>query len=562
VALVVVLVPESRTRDLFIALTAGVYLPISFVLYIVQRRDPTPPNPVWMAVTLVDIAMVATVQALFPRLSVAFLALTAIVVVSAVLLGVRWAVLVAIAASLALLSAITVGGTGQPSAFAAVMGSCLLAGMACLIGRQAEGERMAAERSRKLAAAIASVNSSLDLTEVLSRLCEAAREAMAAAFSVVMIREDSRLRFGAGSHHPDELPKADLLLDSLMREPPELRPGTVRALFTKEPVTIEDVSTDPTTVMVRGVAHQLGIRAAGSIPIMRGGDAVGVLNVYLPRQHAFRPEELQFLVALAEHAGIAMERARLYAHERETADRLRELDRVRSEFVATVSHELRTPLTAIQGFALTLQNQWRTFPDSVREELLERLGDNARSLEHMITHLMDFGRLERGEFELQPARHDVGGLVRRVVANMVHAMSGHDVVTRLEPGVTATVDRFAFDRILGNLLSNAAKFSSPGKAIEITVCDVGGDAVVSVRDHGPGIPATEFDRIFERFYRGPAIKRGTGIGLAVAKDLAELHGGRVEVVNAVGGGALFTVVLPAAGPAREGSELVEAPAEA
>src|SRR5439155_22914195 len=180
----------------------------------------------------------------------------------------------------------------------------------------------------------------------------------------------------------------------------------------------------------------------------------------------------------------------------------------------------------------------------------------------MITHLLDFGRLERGEFELQPKVCDVGDLVRRVVANMVHALSGHDVVTNLEAGVTATVDRFAFDRSLGNLLSNAAKFSSPGKPIEVTVCDATGNAVVSVRDHGPGIDPSELDRIFERFYRGPAAKGGTGIGLAVAKDLAELHGGRVEAANAVGGGAVFTVVLPGGRPAGEAAALMNQAAEA
>ena len=85
---------------------------------------------------------------------------------------------------------------------------------------------------------------------------------------------------------------------------------------------------------------------------------------------------------------------------------------------------------------------------------------------------------------------------------------------------------------------------------------------MSVRDHGPGIHASEMGRIFERFYRGPAVKRGTGIGLAAARDLAQLHGGRVEAANAVGGGAVFTVVLPGGGPGGEASTLMREPAEA
>ncbi len=380
---------------------------------------------------------------------------------------------------------------------------------------------------------------------MLARLCAAARESLGAGFSVVMIREGERLRFGAGSGQPPELPQSDLLMEHLMRQPPELRAGTVRALLSKEPVAIDDVTVDPTTRNLQDVARQLNIRASASIPVLHEGEALGVLSVYFPRKHVFDPDEMEFLGALAEHAGIAIERARLYSQERETAERLRDLDRLRSEFVATVSHELRTPLTAIKGFALTLRDQWREFPQELREELLERLSDNSRSLEHMITHLLDFGRLERGEFELQPVEHDLEELVRRVLANMVHELSGRPVRSNLEPGVGVMADRFAFDRILGNLLSNAAKFSPPGTPIEV---DAGRDcdqAVVTVRDHGPGIPEELLQRVFERFYRGSQSARGTGIGLAVARDLVELHGGRVEAANAEGGGAVFTVHLPA-----------------
>jgi K+-sensing histidine kinase KdpD len=542
--LVVALVPDRHTRDVFIGLVAGIYLPVSVLLYLIQRRHPEPPNVAWFAVTLSDISVVALGQALFPRLSVAFLGLTAIVMVSAVLLGVRWTLVVASACAVGLFVATEFGVPEQPSRFSAVIGSLLMAGMAYLIGSLGEHEREAAERTRRLARAIGSVTSSLELPQVLASLCEAAREAMGSGFAAVLLNEDESLVFGAGSGEPPGFPTATMTLANVLREAPGRLAITGQALRTLEPAVVEDVERHSADIAEMG--RKLGTRSGMAIPIIRQGEAVGVLNAYLPRPHSFSLDEIEFMVALAENAGIAIERARLYGNERATAERLRELDRLRSEFVSTVSHELRTPLTAIKGFALTLQNQWREFPDELREELLERLGDNSASLEHLITHLLDFGRLERGEFQVQPEDLPLEQMVQRVLANMVHELSGHRISTDIPANLVVRADRFAFDRILSNLLSNAAKFSPPGTPIEVSGghSATGDEVVLVVLDHGLGLEPGEEERIFERFYRGKHSARGTGIGLAVARDLAQLHGGRVEAANAPSGGAVFTVYFP------------------
>jgi two-component system sensor histidine kinase KdpD len=242
------------------------------------------------------------------------------------------------------------------------------------------------------------------------------------------------------------------------------------------------------------------------------------------------------------------EQRRLARRDRENAERLQDLDRLKSEFVATVSHELRTPLTAVVGFASTLRSRWSELSPQVRQEFLDRLADNARSLEHLITHLLDFGRLERGEFRLEPQDHDLRELVDRIHRNMVHELEGHEVVADVPPGLVVRADAYAFERILGNLLSNAAKFSPPGTRIEVTGRPHGSGVVLAVRDHGAGIPDEALPHVFERFYRGAHTTRGTGIGLAVVKDLVELHGGTVEAANAPSG-AVVTVRLPNVLPA-------------
>jgi signal transduction histidine kinase len=543
IPLVMALDPDRHTRNLFVFLAGGIYLPVSLFLYLVQRRRPAPPNAEWFAVTLSDIGVVAVTQSLFPHLSVAFPALTAIVMVSAVLLGVRLALLVAGTCAGALFAAIEVGASGQPSRFSAVMGTVLMVAMAYLIGTLAEHERRAADQNHRLVQAIGSVISSLELSEVLTKLCESAREAMGSGFAVVLTLEDDRLVFRVGVGQPPSYPTGDIPLH-LGRSTG--LPVSAMAVRTMEPVIIEDTDRDERFPELPRLATALGARAGAAIPIVHAGRPIGVLNVYLPNPARMAPDDVEFLVALAEQAGLAMERARLYASEREAAERLRELDRLRSEFVSTVSHELRTPLTAIEGFAQTLRNRWRQVPDELRDEMIERLVDNSRSLEHLITHLLDFGRLERGEFHVQPEPHDVGELVHRALANMVHELSGHRVVTDIPEGLAVDADRFAFDRILGNLLSNAAKFSPEGSVIEVAAERRGGEVVLTVRDHGPGIPNGAVDRVFERFYRGHQWTRGTGIGLAVAKDLTELHGGTISASNAPDGGAAFVVVLPAA----------------
>ncbi len=227
-------------------------------------------------------------------------------------------------------------------------------------------------------------------------------------------------------------------------------------------------------------------------------------------------------------------------------DRLSDQDRLKSELVATVSHEMRRPLTAVIGFAQTLRTRWDELPPELRTELLERVEQNAQALEHMVGQLLDYSRLELGQFRLELRSFELAGLVDRVVANLAPDLAEHEVRTSCPRDLLVLTEPYAFERVLGNLLANAAKFSPSGSPIDIAGERKGDRVELSVRDGGPGVPEAERALVFDRFYRGRSTVPGAGLGLSVVKELVELHGGEVRVeAGADGTGSVFTVSLPA-----------------
>ncbi|HEX6673610.1 MAG TPA: ATP-binding protein [Actinomycetes bacterium] len=242
--------------------------------------------------------------------------------------------------------------------------------------------------------------------------------------------------------------------------------------------------------------------------------------------------------------------------------RERQTDELKSDFVASVSHELRTPLTPIKGFLLTLMREDRDFAKERRKEYYKLMLTQAQRLERLIEDLLEVTRLESGAGLVDATPIDAVDLVRQV-ADRFMAEDAERVIHPVLPdhSVFCRGDWLRVDQVLGNLLSNALRYSPPHEPVEVRLIPQGREVVFEVRDWGPGIPMDEQARIFERFHRlGHYMTRepgGAGLGLYLAKRLVEAMGGRIWVSSRLGAGSVFSFALPsepslgAVGSARE-----------
>ncbi|MEX2111258.1 MAG: ATP-binding protein, partial [Gemmatimonadaceae bacterium] len=222
--------------------------------------------------------------------------------------------------------------------------------------------------------------------------------------------------------------------------------------------------------------------------------------------------------------------------------------RLQSDFVAAVSHEFRTPLTSMRQVA-ELLDAGRVSSDERRTQyhaVLRREGDR---LHRLVENLLDFGRMEAGarEFRFEPV--DAAALVTEVVEEFRNgvATSGYEVVLSAADAGPVHADREALTRALWNLLDNAVKYSPEHKTIDVSVARDNGRVVMSVSDHGLGIPPEEHGAIFQEFVRGQAARvsgvRGTGIGLAMVRHIVQAHGGEIRFTSIVGAGSTFSIRL-------------------
>lgn len=235
--------------------------------------------------------------------------------------------------------------------------------------------------------------------------------------------------------------------------------------------------------------------------------------------------------------------------------RILEADRDRlREFVADVSHELRTPIAALRTFS-DLQQDGKV-DAATRTEFHSRSREQITRLEWLSTNLLDLSRIEAGIFPLDMRWGDLRDPIRSVVEAHAEAAEERGIALTSEvpsSAVEAHFDRERIVQLVTNLAGNALKFTPGGGQVAIRLTDAPAAATIEVRDSGPGIPADELPRIFERFYRGTntgdARASGSGLGLAIVRSIVEMHGGSVEVESTVGKGSVFRVILPHVIPA-------------
>jgi signal transduction histidine kinase len=247
---------------------------------------------------------------------------------------------------------------------------------------------------------------------------------------------------------------------------------------------------------------------------------------------------------LADHD---LQTGRLFVFRETTSDR--EVERLKDEFLATVSHELRTPLTSIVGYAEALNAGDFGELGAEQSEFVSVIERNANRLTRLVDDLLLTARIESHTLELNYEDVDVAALVADCVQSVTPYAEGRGVqlVLETEP-LTLRADTLRLSQLLNNLLSNGVKFTPDGGTVTVRTSSEDGAGVLEVEDTGMGIPADEQGRLFERFFRSSVAHRrsieGTGLGLVIAKAIAERHGGRIVFESQVGAGTTFRVELP------------------
>ena len=468
---------------------------------------------------LVSAAAVGLITGLFFRLlhvnpaTVGFAFLLAILIVSAAW-GLRYAIFMAVLATLAynyfFLPPVLHFTIADPQNWIALFAFLFTAIMASQLAERARREALASNQRRHEVERLYHFSELLLVSENVFELLNAIPGYIVQAFDVTgaaMFLERKQETYYFDSASQSQLP-AD-----------HLRAISVRG----EPVLDRD----------HGFCFmplRMGVRSVGSL---------GLSGCNLSRET---------LEAIGSLAATAIERASTVEKLTKT-EAARESDRLRSILLDSVTHEFRTPLTAIKASAETLLSD-AELDQPQRKDLLTVINEESDRLNRLIGEAAEVAQLDAHQLQLHFEPHSIREAIEAAIAQSRQALQNHAVETDIPesvPPVRMDVDRIT--EVLVHLLDNAGKYSAAGTPIQITVELRDRELVTSVADHGPGIEEMEQEMIFEKFYRGRSQRttiQGTGMGLAIARAIVELHGGKIGVTSQLGRGSLFYFSLPAA----------------
>ena len=288
---------------------------------------------------------------------------------------------------------------------------------------------------------------------------------------------------------------------------------------------------------------------AGSPLRTPAGEVAGILMVGWKSAHTLCDDERAFLQALAQEAGMALRNAHLYAQEQEHVTRLKRFEKLQSTFFSAIGHELKTPLTVLKMLVPSL-SQWADLPAGTQMEVIDTIAHNLDRLEILIADWLDSARLDAGVIELYRQPVDMRRLSQHVIDELSPLTARKQQLTHLQADTDLPQiqgDRRRLEQVLSNLLGNASKFAPPKSVIDVLLKRKEDAVQICVEDTGSGVPLSERERIFDKFYttvENQALA-GAGLGLFVCRELVQLHGGRIWVEDRPGGGSRFCFVIPA-----------------
>jgi two-component system sensor histidine kinase KdpD len=285
------------------------------------------------------------------------------------------------------------------------------------------------------------------------------------------------------------------------------------------------------------------------LPMHTGRGAIGVMGIDSDKPGPlFTPDQRRLADALGDQGALAIERVRL-VEDMDRVERVAETERLRSALLTSISHDLKTPLAAVLGSAGTLRDLGDKLSAGEKAELLGTIIDESERLNRFIANLLDMTKLEAGAITPNVAMHDLGEIVGSALRRASRILSRHEVELELAPDLPMLeLDAVLFEQVLFNLLDNAAKYAPPETTIRILAFRSGDSVLLRVLDEGSGIPATDLEHIFDKFYRAQKtdqVRAGTGLGLAISRGFVEaMHGSIVAANRPDRSGAMFTIALP------------------
>jgi K+-sensing histidine kinase KdpD len=409
------------------------------------------------------------------------------------------------------------------------------------------------QRLSFLAAASRRLAGSLDYNRTLSELARLVVPRLADFCLVDVVEEDGTIRRVAAAHVD---PSREALVQKLCAYPPSAmsQSSITQVLHSGTPALLPAMADGRLLTSIedpdeREIVRQLDPCSGLIVPLLSRERVLGAISLFTasPRPR-YTDADLDLASELASRAALAVDNARLYEAARRAVS-------VRDEFLASASHELRTPLSHVKGFVSTLRQSDVEWDEETRQELLADAERETDRLSSLIRDVLDMTRLQSGAADegahtpVQMADVVAGGLDR-----VRGQLGDHPVCVDVPDDLPPIMgDAQHLERVLVNLLENAAKFSPSGRPIRISVAYLDGSVELRVEDEGPGIPPDQLELIFERFYRvrdTTSPVPGTGLGLAICRRIVEAHGGRIWAENGEHG-ARFIVQLPVDVYARE-----------